>query len=191
MEQRTVKIAAIGLAVVLIGTLAVLPKLPPSAQVAAQEMRANPRLAEALAKIENGATPMEGILMLRTLAEEEPDNLEAQLYLAKFSVQSGQFDKAIERFKRVTEIDPSRSEVWFEMSGLHLSQRQFEDALKCAREALKHDQELHNALFIEASALEQLGDTVQALVVYEEFRPLTRDDQIREMTDAAIKRLSN
>ena len=46
----------------------------------------------AIAKV--SGKPMEGIMELRAMADEEAPNLEAVLWLGRFAVQSGQLDKA-------------------------------------------------------------------------------------------------
>ena len=48
--------------------------------------------------------PMAGIALLREVVQVEPKNLDANKTLGLFSMQSGQFDKAIDRFKTVIEI---------------------------------------------------------------------------------------
>lgn len=67
------------------------------------------RLASAY--VESGKDPMKGIFLLREVIEQEPENIDALLNLGFFSMQSGQFDKAIDRFKNVLKIDPSLTEV--------------------------------------------------------------------------------
>ena len=60
-----------------------------------------------------GDNPMVGILKLRELAEENPNNLEAQYNLGLLSIQSGQFDRAVNRFTKVTKLDPENIEGYF------------------------------------------------------------------------------
>lgn len=60
-----------------------------------------------LAELNNGAPPMQTVMKLRDLADKEPNNVEAQYHLGLFSWQTGQQDKAIGRFKRVTELNPT------------------------------------------------------------------------------------
>lgn len=48
--------------------------------------------------------PMAGIALLREVVQAEPKNLDANRTLGLFSMQSGQFDRAIDRFKTVIEI---------------------------------------------------------------------------------------
>src|SRR5690606_30456441 len=61
----------------------------------------------------NGASnPMQGIELLLEVVKEEPDNIKANLNLGLFSVRSGQYDKAVERFKTVIAKQPS-PEAWF------------------------------------------------------------------------------
>ncbi len=60
----------------------------------------------------NGPNPMQGITMLLEVIKEDPKNSKANFNLGLFSMQSRQFDKAVDRFKTVVERDPS-AEAWF------------------------------------------------------------------------------
>ncbi|MDN4165673.1 tetratricopeptide repeat protein [Cytophagales bacterium LB-30] len=51
-------------------------------------------------------TPMQGILMLREVLENDPENTEALFNLGVLSIQTGQYDKAVERFERLLEVEP-------------------------------------------------------------------------------------
>jgi|SRR5690554_1445388 len=59
-----------------------------------------------------GPNPMQGITMLLEVVEEDPKNNKANFNLGLFSMQSRQFDKAVDRFKTVIEQNPS-AEAWF------------------------------------------------------------------------------
>ena len=52
-----------------------------------------------------GEAPMQGIMLLREVLEEDSNNILAHFYLGQFSVQSGQLDKAKSRFVKVLELD--------------------------------------------------------------------------------------
>jgi tetratricopeptide (TPR) repeat protein len=52
-------------------------------------------------------SPMEGLLKIREVAEKDSNNVFAQMMLGKGSLLSGQYDRAIDRFEKVTRIDPS------------------------------------------------------------------------------------
>jgi Flp pilus assembly protein TadD len=58
-------------------------------------------------------TPMEGILLLRSILEDEPENIETIKNLGILSIQSGQFDKAEERFSDLLAIDSTDQEALF------------------------------------------------------------------------------
>ncbi len=64
------------------------------------------RVAAIIAELSSGAPPMQTILKLRDLAEKEPENVEAQFHLGIFSWQTGQYDKAMDRFRKVIALDP-------------------------------------------------------------------------------------
>lgn len=60
----------------------------------------------------NGTNPMKGITMLLEVVKEDPTNLKANFNLGLFSMQSRQFDKAVDRFKTVVDQKPD-PEAWF------------------------------------------------------------------------------
>ena len=55
--------------------------------------------------------PMEGIQMIREVAERDPNNMYAQLTLGMGAMVSGQLDKAIERLSAVIKNQPDNLEV--------------------------------------------------------------------------------
>lgn len=63
------------------------------------------RIDEAVAMVQSGGQPMQGIMMLREVLSEDPDNVDAHWHLAHFSIQSEQFEKAADRFEKVVELD--------------------------------------------------------------------------------------
>lgn len=56
------------------------------------------------ALVSGSSNPMAGIALLREVVQVEPKNLEANKTLGLFSMQSQQFDKAVDRFKTVIEV---------------------------------------------------------------------------------------
>ncbi|HYJ37071.1 MAG TPA: tetratricopeptide repeat protein [Chitinophagaceae bacterium] len=58
-----------------------------------------------------GSNPMEGILMIREVADRDPHNMYAQMMLGIGGVMTGQFDKAIDRFKKVVDHQPANIEA--------------------------------------------------------------------------------
>ena len=59
-----------------------------------------------VAYVNGGATPMQGIALLREVVDKEPNNVAANLNLGLFSMKSGQYDKAVQRFKTLVTIKP-------------------------------------------------------------------------------------
>ena len=55
---------------------------------------------------EISTTPMEGILKIREVVEKDSTNLYAQMMLARGSLISGQYDKAISRLETVNRLKP-------------------------------------------------------------------------------------
>ncbi|MEX1189772.1 MAG: tetratricopeptide repeat protein [Bacteroidia bacterium] len=86
------------------------------------------------AYVEGGKEPMKGIFLLREVVAAEPGNVDAQLNLGFFSMQSGQYDKAEERFKTVIGLKPDLAEVRLYLAEAMQAQGKNEEALKELRE---------------------------------------------------------
>ncbi|MEI5986118.1 hypothetical protein VJ786_14540 [Sphingobacterium sp. PU5-4] len=61
--------------------------------------------------------PMAGIALLREVVEADPKNIEANKTLGLFSLQSRQFDRAIDRFKTVVELKPDAESYFYLATG--------------------------------------------------------------------------
>lgn len=72
-------------------------------------------------KLIESNNPMEGVFMLRKILEKEPKNKEALFNLGLLSIQSKQYDKAIERFNQLLIIDSLDKRAY-----LHLGISNFE-----------------------------------------------------------------
>lgn len=60
-----------------------------------------------IAYVNGGApSPMQGISLLLDVVKKNPENIKANMQLGLFSMQSGQYEKAVERFKTVAKIKP-------------------------------------------------------------------------------------
>ena len=72
-------------------------------------------------KLIESNNPMEGVFMLRKILEKEPKNKEAIFNLGVLSIQSKQYNKAIERFNQLLIIDSLDKRAY-----LHLGISNFE-----------------------------------------------------------------
>jgi tetratricopeptide (TPR) repeat protein len=120
---------AIGATLVLIVLLFFAPRHSGGVVSSAEDVAENNeppsvenQIDSALAMIASEA-PMQGILFLRQIAEENPSNFRAQLNLGRFSAQTGQWEKVIERFEIVQKIDPefSESNYWLGLAKFNLN----------------------------------------------------------------------
>ncbi len=81
--------------------------------------------------------PMQGIGLLREVAEKNPDFLDAQLTLANFSIKSGQFDKAVERMQKVLDRTPDEPKALFLMAAAYQSKGENDKAIELLRQCRK------------------------------------------------------
>jgi uncharacterized protein HemY len=54
----------------------------------------------------DGGSPMQGIMMLLNVVKQDPNNRNANLNLGLFAMKSGQFEKAVARFKNMIAQKP-------------------------------------------------------------------------------------
>lgn len=69
------------------------------------------RIVLASCYVEGTAEPMKGISILREIVAKDSANVQANLQLSLFAMQSGQFDKAIDRLKKLKKIDEDNMEI--------------------------------------------------------------------------------
>ena len=56
--------------------------------------------------------------MLKELADADEPNIDAVFLLGQLSVQSGQLEKAVERYTQVLELDPNHIEATWELASV-------------------------------------------------------------------------
>lgn len=85
----------------------------------------------------SSSNPMQGVMMIRQILEEDPKNEKALLNMGLLSIQSRQFDRAIERFKSLVTHYPEHLEgnyflavSYFETGDLANAKTQFEKVKK-------------------------------------------------------------
>ena len=170
-------------------TPASAPKPPVSQGVSIEEIGTDP-VDLAVAKV-SGENPMEGILELRALADESPPNLDAVMWLGRFSIQSGQLDKARERFDQVIDAQPDRVEAYWERAMLDMEEGYLEDAVQGFDLCISADEMYVNGRFFKARCLEAMGKPDQALTEYKSYLPLSKDTAVIVSVEGIIERLES
>ena len=85
--------------------------------VALDENNLDAKTGLGAALVTGGGSPMAGIALLQEVVAKEPKHLGANRTLGLFSLQSRQFDKAIERFKTVIELSPDAESYFYLATG--------------------------------------------------------------------------
>jgi len=84
--------------------------------------------------------PMQGILAIKEIADKNPNNIFAQMMLGLGGVQSGQYDKAAERFLNVIKLQPDNIEAILNLAQVYDRQNDKANAVKWYTEGLKYIQ---------------------------------------------------
>ena len=89
------------------------------------------QINKALCFVESDA-PMQGIMMLRGISEEHPENIPAQIQLGRLSIRTNQWEKALERFEKVLSLDPGNKEAHCYLVDVYKAQNDKVNAEKSA-----------------------------------------------------------
>jgi len=108
MSSRAIQIILVSGALILIVVLAFAPRLPDDARKKVSNDPAAKKLSSAVAKVQNGQNPMEGIMMIREILEEDSTYVDAHWQLAQFSLTSRQIENAEFRFEKVIQFDDNQ-----------------------------------------------------------------------------------
>ena len=93
----------------------------------------------AMTYIAVGEAPMQGINLLREVITTDPNNEKALYNLGILSIQSGQYDKAVERFRHLTEVNPKHVQGNFYLAVSLAEIGQKEEAKQVFNQARKLD----------------------------------------------------
>lgn len=102
-----------------------------------------------------GTPPMQGIGILKSVEQQDPNNIKALINLGYFSIKSGQFEKAQERFDQVLKIDPKYADAYLYLADLHEREKKFADAVK--------DLENYKSLVEDPQRIQEVDNYIQEL----------------------------
>ena len=98
----------------------VRPKIPS----VKKELSITEQIQAALSNIQDADNPqsqMKGILQMKSLSEKYPENADLQWNMGLFSIQSGQYEKAVARFEKVITIDAQRLDAYMQLAMSYLA----------------------------------------------------------------------
>jgi tetratricopeptide (TPR) repeat protein len=144
---------------------------------------------EAAVQKVSGENPMEGILALRALAESVPPNVDAVVWLGIFGIQSGQLDKARERFSEALTLEPGHLEATWQLAMLDMEEGAYDRAVVGFETVMGEDSTYANGLFFTARCYEAMGKTEAALIRYNEYLPYAPDTVVANRVQDFITRL--
>lgn len=144
---------------------------------------------EAAVQKVSGENPMEGILALRALAESDPPNVDAVVWLGIFGIQSGQLDKARERFSEALTLEPGHLEATWQLAMLDMEEGAYDRAVVGFETVMGEDSAYANGLFFTARCYEAMDKTEAALIRYKEYLPYAPDTVVTNRVQDFITRL--
>jgi tetratricopeptide (TPR) repeat protein len=196
MRSNKGAIATVVLGAALIAFVLWMPRQPESAVtidavVATEEgMESSDPVSVAVEKV-SGANPMEGILELRALAEQDEPEVDAVVWLGVFGVQSGQFDKARERFSQALTLEPGHVEATWRLAMLDMEEGAYDRAVVGFEACMDADDSYSNGLFFTARCYEFMGKTEAAVIRYQQYLPYAPDTIISARVLDFITRLES
>jgi len=192
MNQQTGIGLTIAVGVALVAIVLWLPRKSADAEQLSAlptEAVATDDPVEAAVQKVSGENPMEGILALRAMAESDPPNVDAVVWLGIFGIQSGQFDKARERFSEALTLEPGHLEATWQLAMLDMEEGAYGRAVVGFETVMGEDSTYANGLFFTARCYEAMGKTEAALIRYNEYLPYAPDTVVANRVQDFITRL--
>ncbi|MCS6917005.1 MAG: tetratricopeptide repeat protein [Chitinophagales bacterium] len=87
------------------------------------------RIRQAVSLIDGMNDVMEGVMLLRQVEQQDPDNEQANVILGRLGIVSGQFDKAIARLEKVTRNNPRNAEAFYHLANAYQAIGRTDDAV--------------------------------------------------------------
>ena len=192
MNRQTGIGLTIAVGVALVAIVLWLPRKSADAekltQIPAAAVEVDDPVEAAVQKV-SGENPMEGILALRALAESDPPNVDAVVWLGIFGIQSGQLDKARERFSEALTLEPGHLEATWQLAMLDMEEGAYDRAVVGFETVMGEDSTYANGLFFTARCYEAMGKTEAALIRYNEYLPYAPDTVVANRVQDFITRL--
>ena len=193
MKARTIKTLAAAVAVLIIVLLMIMPKQPSSKREVAS-VNSDPlhqKVDKAVGMVK-GENPMEGIMLLREVLDEDSTYVPAIYWLGMFSVESGQLDKAEERFEKVVQLNPEYVDAYWQLGHLALERTDYYSAIDHFKRVLELDPEEYNgAHFFLGKTYATVGQERDAISSFKSYKKLVTDTVIEKRVDDFIEELEN
>lgn len=183
MRNPVVRIAAVVLAIGLVVVVMVLPRTPASVReqvVTTPLSEAERELEAAVQMVQSGQNPMEGIMKIRALVEADSTFEDAHLWLGAFSLQSGQRDKAEERFQTVMRLNPQNPEPYWQLAMMDIDEKDYSAAIPNLLRSVELDSAYVNGLFFAARCYEEIGQPNEAMALYQKYLPYAPDTVVEQ-----------
>lgn len=193
MNRKKGQILTVVLGAALLAFVLWMPRQPEMEQdliVSEDVISETDPVAEAV-ELVSGPNPMEGVMALRALAEQEEPNVEAVVWLGVFGVQSGQLDKARERYSQALVLEPGHLEATWQLAMLDMEEEAYDRAVVGFEACMKGDSAYSNGLFFTARCYEAMGKPEAAIIRYQEYLPFASDTVIANRVMDFITRLES
>lgn len=106
-----------------------------------QQSSLDDKVAQAVEIIQGGEQPpMVAIGLLREVLAEDPQHHEALMWMGEFSVMSGQYEKAVDRYNEILTYYPTDEVALNKLVGVHLAISQNEEAVTAMQDFLNENQ---------------------------------------------------
>ena len=104
-----------------------------------EELSSDEKIEKALKIIQSGKAPMQAIQLLKEVEKNDPNNEKVLFYLGDFSLKTGQFEKAIPRFEKLTSLVPKSPQYWYLLGQTYELAKKSEKAISAYKTFINFD----------------------------------------------------
>ncbi len=162
MKPRTVQIVLIAASILLVVALVFSPRLISEDRLKVEKTPTNAKIEEAVALVQNGENPMQGIGMLREILAEDSTNVDVHWHLAQFSLTSRQIENAVFRFQKVLQYDSKQKypEAYFWLGQSYIALEENTKAIPLLEKYLTFQGDTAVTMRVEQMLMQLKADTL-------------------------------
>ncbi len=178
IKGSALRLILVLVAIALVVVAMVMPRQPETVRSTMNRTplsEAERELEAAVQLVQSNQNPMEGIMRIRALVEADSTFEEAHLWLGAFSLQSGQRDKAEERFETVIKLNPKNPEPRWQLAMMAIDDEAYGKAIPYLLKSVELDSSYVNGLFFAARCYDEIGERSEALKLYRQYLPYSTD----------------
>ena len=114
---------------------------------------------------------------LKKIVEQQPDDIETRLILARIYTEQRDYMAAISSYKKILELKPDRDDIQLKLGEVYLNRRDWKEAIQELQKAVRLNANNVTAYYGIGTAHQELREFDEAAAAYEQYLAVSPQDK--------------